>query len=48
MKSGTIVYAALCLLALASLGYANMRGYAPFVVNAVTAAHAASPSLFHK
>jgi hypothetical protein len=48
MKPGSILYAAICLLALTGLAHANVRGYVPFVVNAAAAAHGAANSFFHK
>lgn len=48
MKPSTIFYATFCLVALAGLTAANMRGYVPFVSNAVNAARGATASFFHK
>ena len=48
MKPGPILYAFVCLLALAYLASANVRGYIPFVANAASAARGTTASHFHK
>ena len=48
MSISNILYAVVCVIALAGLAYGNMNGYVPFVANAAAAAHAASNSLSHK
>lgn len=47
MRIRQLIFGALCLVAIGYVAYANMRGYVPFVANAVNAAHAA-PAHFHK
>ena len=41
------LYGVFCLAAVGYVAYANMRGYVPFVANAVNATRAA-PAHFHK
>jgi len=49
MRPGTLIYAAVCVVALTYLVYANMRGYVPFTANAASASRGASTARhFHK
>jgi hypothetical protein len=48
MSPSRIIYFVFCLIVLAGLARANLRGYVPFVANAASAERAASTSLFHK
>ena len=48
MRLGTIFYAFICLLGLAYLAAANVRGYIPFVANAASVARGTTASHFHK
>jgi len=48
MKPGTLVYIAVCLLALAYLAIANAMGYVPFSSNAGQAARGGTAGHFHK
>ena len=47
MRARQFIFGALCLAAIGYVAYANMRGYVPFVANAVNATHGA-PAHFHK
>jgi hypothetical protein len=49
MKLGTMLYIALCGLALSYLAFANMRGYVPFASTITHAARGTSTAgHFHK
>jgi len=48
MNPSRIIYFVCCLVVLAGLAHANLRGYVPFVANAASAERAASASFFHK
>jgi hypothetical protein len=48
MKLGTLLYIAICGLALSYLAYANMRGYVPFASTVAHAARGATAGHFHK
>ena len=48
MKPGTLIYIAVCGLALSYLAYANMRGYIPFASSVAQAARGATACHFHK
>lgn len=48
MKTGTLIYAIVCVLLLGSLALANARGYVPFASNARQAARGATAGHFHK
>jgi len=48
MKPSSVLYTAICLLALSYLTYANTRGYVPFASSVSRAARGASTFHFHK
>jgi len=48
MKPGTLLYVALCALALSYLAFANSHGYVPFASNVAQAARGATAGHFHK